>query len=69
MDIECGFCQNKFTLDAIHIRREQVNENPIVKGVFDAIFGVQPTRVDFKYFLYCPKCHRKIARFDFVKPN
>jgi hypothetical protein len=64
MDIECGFCKNKFVLDKIHIKRELAKENPIIKGVMDAILGVKLSDTTYKYFLYCPKCHQKIGRFD-----
>lgn len=29
MDIECGYCKNKFILDKMHIKREETKENPI----------------------------------------
>lgn len=63
MDITCGFCNNKFVLDKIHIKRELVEEDAIIKGIA-SIFGVKAQDKVYKYFLYCPKCHQKIARFD-----
>lgn len=64
MDIECGYCKNTFILDKIHIKKEETKENPFVKSVFDAILGIKISDKTYKYFLYCPKCHQKIARFD-----
>lgn len=65
MEMTCGFCNNTFVLDKIHIKQETVKENPIVKGVVDAILGFKTNETTTKYFLYCPKCHQKIARFDY----
>jgi hypothetical protein len=65
MEIVCGYCNNKFILDSIHIKKEEVKENPIIKGLYDAILGIKVSETTHKYFLYCPKCHQKIARFDY----
>lgn len=65
MKIECGFCKCEFTLDKIHIKREQTKENPIVKGILDAMLGVKTSEMVYKHFIYCPRCHQKIARFDY----
>jgi hypothetical protein len=65
MDITCGFCNNKFILDKLHIKREEAKENPIVKDIISKVFGVNISENTYEYFLYCPKCHKKIARFDY----
>lgn len=65
MNIECGFCKHEFTLDKIHIKKEQVKENPVVKDIISKVFGVNISENTYEYFLYCPKCHKKIARFDY----
>lgn len=65
MDITCGYCNNKFVLDKIHIKRELTEENPIIKALYGTMFGTKPQDKVYKYFLYCPKCHQKIARFDY----
>lgn len=64
MNIECGFCKHEFTLDKIHIKKEQVKENPVVKGIIDGILGIKTNDIVNKYFIYCPKCHQKIGRID-----
>ena len=63
MDIDCGFCKGKFILAKEHIKKELAEENPIVKGFMESIFGKQNC-VAYKYFIYCPHCHKKIAKFD-----
>jgi hypothetical protein len=65
MDIECGYCKNKFILDKMHIKREETKENPIVKDIMNKVFGVNISETTYNYFLYCPKCHQRIARFDY----
>jgi hypothetical protein len=65
MEMTCGFCNNTFSLDKIHIKKELTKENPIVKGIMDVILGVKTSEMVDKYFIYCPKCHQKIAKIDY----
>lgn len=65
MEITCGYCNGVFTLDSIHIRKEEVKEDPVIKSLYNAILGIKISDTTQKHFLYCPKCHKKIARFDY----
>ena len=64
MKMTCGYCNNEFTLDKIHIKKEVVKENHLAECIFDAILGTNFSDETYKYFIYCPKCHKKIGKIN-----
>ena len=64
MEMTCGYCNKKFTLEAIHIKKQMVKENPIIRGFWSAILGKPQEENTMKYFIYCPCCNQKIGRID-----